>query len=171
MEVTIRPLLEKTFLGSRDLGQLQTSVKPPPSRWLKRQWLTGWKPGHQITNYLQKVSQVSRKKGITESALVHLMNDLLMVKNKVEWSILILLYVSATFENMDHNIFLDHLKLLCGSEAIVLSWFKSFLSGWSQKMTAGIHASSSLLYYGMPQGSILSLLIFAICRIPLGNII
>ena len=55
---------------------------------------------------------------------------------------------------------------------IPLAWLRSYLSGRSQRIFINVKSSSSqTLIYGVPQGSVLGPLLFAIYMLPLGKLI
>jgi len=64
----------------------------------------------------------------TETALVKVINDLLMASDNGLVSILVLLDLSAALDTIDHNILLQRLEHEIGIKGTALHWFKSYLS-------------------------------------------
>ena len=84
--------------------------------------------------------------------------DLIEEKNTVA---LILLYLSAAFYTIDHDILLKRLESDFGIKGVVLEWFRSYLKERSFTVLIGDKSSSKgYLWFGVPQGSILGPILF-----------
>ncbi len=108
----------------------------------------------------------------TETALIRVTNDLLLSSDRGCISLLVLMDLSAVFDTIDHNILLNRFENSFGISGSALAWFKSYLSDHHQ-FTAGNEEISyrSQVQYGVPQGSVLGLLLFTLYMLPLRNII
>ena len=104
-----------------------------------------------------------RKSHSTETALVKIVNDILLNMNRQHVSLLVLLDLSAAFDTVDHTILLRRLKTSFGVIGNVFNWFASYLSGRSQRvMVNGELSNKFRLSFGAPQGSCLGPLFFSV---------
>ena len=85
---------------------------------------------------------------------------------------LTLLDLSAAFDTIDHEILLDRLENLSGISGIALSCFESYLTVRTQMVTIDNNSSKpSILYFGVPQGSVLGPVLFILYTKSLSNLI
>ena len=98
----------------------------------------------------------------TEAALLKVKNDILLNMNKQHITLLVPLDLSAAFDTVQRNILLEALNTL-GLGGRVSKWFRSYLSGRSQRiLVRGCLSKRFDLNYGVPQGSCLGPLLFTI---------
>ena len=104
-----------------------------------------------------------RKHHSTESALLNIQNDILLIMAKGSVTALTLLDLSATFDTIDHTILLDRLNVYYGISELALGWFKSYLSERTHSVKVGSTLSHpAALHYGVPQGSVLGPILFSL---------
>ena len=83
-----------------------------------------------------------------------------------------LLDLSAAFDTIDHTILLRRLGNWFGVSGKALDWFKSYLTGRSQRIKLGNCLSSrSDLSFAVPQGSVLGPLLFTLYTTPFNSLI
>ena len=66
---------------------------------------------------------------------MHKHNDILTNMNKQHLTLLVLLHLSAAFDTVNPSILLTRLRSKLGLNGIALSWFCSYLSGRTQRIS------------------------------------
>ena len=75
--------------------------------------------------------------------------------------VVLLIDLSAAFDTVDHSILLNILYRELGIRGTALNWFKSFLSGRTQRVCIGdVISEPIILKFGVPQGSVLGPILF-----------
>ena len=128
---------------------------------------------HMSSNGLgEKLQSAYKKLHSTETALLYIQNDILRSIDDKSAVVLILLDLSAAFDTVDHKILLRRLETRIGISGCALAWFRSYLTGRTQRVCIQETLSSSHnLECGVPQGSVLGPILFTIYTLPLGDII
>ena len=99
-------------------------------------------------------------------------NDILCGLDNKKEVILSLLDLSAAFDTIDHDILLKRLELRFGVKGLALEWFRSYLTGRTQRVVVNGEASEPReLLYGVPQGSVLGPILFTLYCAPLEDIL
>ncbi len=113
--------------------------------------------------YLDNFSSGFRAHHSTETALIKIINDVHFNTDSGKISVLVLLDLSAAFDNVVYNILLERLENWVGLSGMVLKWFRSYLEERSYYVRLGEHKSKwTSMTYGVPQGSIISPLFFSL---------
>ena len=116
-----------------------------------------------VNKQFPRLQSAYRKSLITETALVKIVNDILLNMNRQHVSLLVSLDLSAAFDTVDHTILLRHLEMSFGVTENVFKWFASYLSGRLQRvMVIGELSNKFQLSFGVPQGSCLGPLLFSV---------
>ena len=115
-----------------------------------------------MVTWLYPVTQSAYKRNhSTETALLKVMNDILLNMNKQH--VLVLLDLSAAFDTIDHSILLNRLSSKLGLNGTALAWFLSYLSGRPQRVSVwGAVSDRFDLQYGVPQGLCVGPLLFTV---------
>jgi hypothetical protein len=169
----VRPLLKKSNLDPDDLKNYRpVSNLPFLSKLLKKVVLKQLNQ-HLSTNKLFNPCQSAyRPDHSTETALLHILDDLLTQTDSGQLSLLTLLDLSAAFDTIDHSILLKRLENTFGITNSALSWFQSYLSERFQQVSVNNTLSDPvLLSCGVPQGSVLGPVLFTLYTSPLSHII
>ena len=122
----------------------------------------------QFTKYLDDNKIISqfqsgnRKHHSTETALLYFTDELLKNMDSKKISAVVLLDMSKAFDSIRHDILLSKLKKV-GISNNAISWFESYLSNRKQVVRIGNTTSEIChLNYGVPQGTILSPVLFTL---------
>ena len=102
-----------------------------------------------------------KKDHSTETLLIKIVNDLLIASDEKTASVIMLLDLSAAFDTVDHGVLLGILEKEIGVTGTALKWFKSFLTGRTQRIRLGSTVSECItIKFGVPQGSVLGPVLF-----------
>ena len=172
-KAVVKPLIKKPNLDPEVLGNYRpVSNLPYLSKILERA-VADQLQAHLDTNGLQFKFQSAYRRGhSTETALLLILNDLLVMIDGGNNAILVLLDLSAAFDTLDHTLLLQRLHAEIGLDGSALDWFSSYLSCSSQQVLVG-HALSAEtpLLCGVPQGSVLGPLLFSLYTRQLADLI
>ena len=117
---------------------------------------------HINSNNLDSPRQSAYKSGhSTETALLHIKNDIHLSLSGGKPTALILLDLSAVFSPIDHTTLLNCLKSWFGVRSMALKWSKSYFNHHFQAIKIRSTLFHELLF-GVPQGPMLGLLLFSL---------
>jgi len=90
-------------------------------------------------------------------------SDIIDAADTQKVTLLGLLDMSAAFDTVDHKILLERLEVSFGVKGQALAWLSSFLTDRTQVVAFGGNKSTPRrLLCGVPQGSVLGSLLFAL---------
>ena len=122
----------------------------------------------QFSSYLHRYGRLNphqsgnKKHHSTETLNILISDTLLDAMDNKRLSALILLDLSKAFDSISHSILLQKLSGI-GASRNVVNWFKSYLTNRKQVVRIGSTISTPLnITHGVPQGAILSPLLFCI---------
>ena len=112
---------------------------------------------HMTVNDLHSKEEYGYKEGhSTELLLMNVVNDLLLACDEKKPTILLLLDLSAAFDTVDQEKLLSILDIELGIKGNALQWFRSFLTGRTQRVKINDSYSEVVeLHFGVAQGSVL----------------
>ena len=172
-QAIVRPLLKKHNLDQNNLSNYRPVSNIPFMSKLIEKVVLLQLNDHLLSNDLYDSYQSAyRASRSTETALIRIINDLLLASDSGQVSLLTLLDLSAAFDTIDHSILLTRLHDSFGISNTALSWFQSYLTGRTQIVSVnGILSSPATLDCGVPQGSVLGPVLFSLYITPLADII
>jgi len=100
------------------------------------------------------------------------MNDVVMATCRQEVTVLLSLDISAAFDTVVHSVLLDRALNDFAIDGVALAWLRSFVTGRTQYVGVGVSRSEVVACLsGVPQGSVLGLLLFAMYTSPISNVV
>lgn len=169
----ITPILKKTnqnpdnIENYRPISNLHTI-----SKILERLALTRLQPFILSTGNFNPFQSAYRKYHSTETCTLKTLTDIYKSIDSGASTLLVALDLSAAFDTVSHEILLARLKHSFGISDTVLQWITSYLSSRSQfVMLSGFKSPITPLMSGVPQGSVLGPLLFAIYTSPVSNLV
>lgn len=127
---------------------------------------------HLTENNFDEIFQSGFKKAHScETALLKILNDVYLAKERKKFTVLILIDLSAAFDTIDHSILFNLLENKLKIQNGALNWLKSFLTNRKQCTRIGnSNSPKTEIRYGVPQGTILGPKIFSLYMLPLYEI-
>ena len=168
----IKPLLKKPSLDQNELKNYRpVSNLTFLGKLIEKAACTQLVHHIESNNLFDSLQSAYRSRHSTESALVKVKNDIMFAIDSNKVVLMVLLDLSAAFDTIDHQIFISRLFKRTGVRSTVLSWFQSYLSGWSSQVDiAGKLSNPTTLEFGLPQGSIVGPIGYSIYTLPVGEI-
>ena len=163
----IAPLLKKPNLSTDDLLNYWPASNLPFIAKLLEKVVASRITSHVDSNCLLKLFAFQSSVSISETwlyrnrAAIRLLSDLTAGVEAGTLVLLELLDMSAAFDTVDYEILLERLDKTFGIRQDALKWISSYLSGRMQSVVMSDSSSQlSPVTYGVPQVSVLGLLLF-----------
>ena len=104
--------------------------------------------------------------------LLEVQNDILCAIDNQNCVVLLLLGISVPFDTVDYKLLLTGLSRRFGIKGKVSNWLESYLHDRKQCVVIdGVKSNTKDLQYGVPEGSVLDPVLYALYTFPLGDII
>ena len=125
-----------------------------------------------LNNLNAPTQSAYRRHHSVETALVLVQNDILQALDCHEEVIIVLLDFTAAFDTIDHQILLKRLPMRFGISGNVLKWLTSYVSDRQHVVKVENTTSSPVAdMHGIPQGSVMGPVLFALYSSPIHDII
>ena len=172
-EAVVVPLLKKPTLDTSHLKNYRPVSNLTFTGKIIERLVLSRLNGHISNNNLSEDHQSAYKlHHSTETALLKVHSDISGYLDQSKAVLLVLLDLSAAFDTIDHHILIDLLEHRLGVVGCALNWFRSYLSGRSQRISIGKCSSRPrALVQGVPQGSVLGPALFSAYTSPLQAVI
>ena len=103
---------------------------------------------------------------------MRVLNSVYGAIDKKQLTVLVGLDISAAFDTVNHSLLLRRLNRVFGVSGTILDWLSSYLEDRHQYVQLGRHRSLSVpCASGVPQGGVLSALLFIAYVAPVGDVI
>ena len=164
---------KKRCLDHNDLNNYQPVPNLCPNAKILEKLVLSQVSAHLNSHNLYNTCQSAYRPGhSTETALLKVVNDLVLSLNKGNISVLALLDFSSAFDTIDHTILVHRLHTDFGFTDTVLQWFSSYLTDRTHYVSLSNHCSAfAPVHLGVPQGSVLGPILFTMYTKPLSAII
>ena len=108
----------------------------------------------------------------TETALLKVTNYILMNQKEQCSTALVAIDLSAALDLVNHYILLEILDAYYGISGMALEWFRSYLSGRTQRIVInGVYSKEKMLDHGVLQGPVLGTRLYTLYIRPLSHIL
>ena len=142
-------------------------IFPLSPRLLKK-----WFSQLSANNLYNHFQSAYRPRHSTETALLKIVNDLLLALDDGNVFLLALLDLSAAFDMIDHSILLHLLHHDFGIEDTALDWFSPYLTNCTQSVSTPCYTSKPApISFSVPQESVLGPVLFILYTAPLSTVI
>ena len=151
----VKPLIKKSTLNKENYKNFRPVSNLPYVGKLVEKAAIVQIEAHLTRNSLHEPLQSAYTANhSTETALVKVANDILLALDNHQCVYLVLLDLSAAFDTINHDVFLDRLSNDYAVSGGVSDWMKSYLTDRTQQIAINKTLSDQIgLEYGFPQGS------------------
>ena len=172
-EALVRPLLKKKGTNKDELKNYRPVSNLHFISKVIEKAVASQLETHLVRNELLDTLQSGyRAYHSTETAMLKISNDILTNKDHNESTGLVCIDLSAAFDLVDHSILLKRLFDYFGKRGTALAWFKSYLTGRSQRVLIDdVRSDKKQLRQGVPQGSVLGARLYTLYVRPLSDVI
>jgi len=171
-QALVKPLLKKPSLDKENQKNYRPVSNPPYIGKLIEKAAIKQIDNHLTANKLHEPLQSAYTANhSTETALLKVTNDILLSLDNHQCIYLVLLDLSAAFDTIDHDMFLERLENDYAVTGKVVDWMRSYLVNRTQTIDINNTFSDRIqLEFGFPQGSSIGPFGFKLYTKPLTDI-
>ena len=169
----VTPLLKKPSLEREDMQSYRpVSNLPYVSKLVEKVVMKRMNDHLELHNLCEPLQSAYRAHHSTETAMVKVMNDILLSIDSKKCVLLVLLDLSAAFDTIDHTVLMQRLTTSFGITGQALDWLHSYFSNRTQSVIISGHSSSPVpLTTGVPQGSVAGPALFPRYSQPIASLV
>ena len=144
-EAFITPVIKKPGLDVADPGSYRPiSNCAVMSKLLERLVAAQLVRYLETSNLLPPLQSGFRPRHSTETAVLHVLSDILEAVDRGDVAVLALLDLSAAFDTVDHDILIRRHPKTYGINGKALRWFQSYIGGRKQSVRRGRSCSDPI---------------------------
>ena len=169
----VLPLLKKSRCGPVSTCQLQADFKYLSTivKLIERLVLR-LRPHLLSSGNFNPLQSAYRTGHSTETALLFVLDNIYKSIDSLQLTTVVCLDISAAFDTISHSTLLQRLCEEFVVAGMPSDWLRSYLSNRSYYVKLGSHSSPTVnCTFGVPQGSVLELILFAAYISPLSRVI
>ena len=168
----VKPLLKKPNLELIHQNYRPVSNLPFVSKLLEQSVIDELEKHFENNDLNDEFQSAYRANHSTETALLHIVNNVLTSMDNRRTVCMVMLDLSAAFDTLDHDILIERLTTTQGLGPRVTGWFNSYLRRRTQRVSVDNATSDHIqLLDGAVQGSKMGCRLYKKYVEPLGNML
>ena len=154
---SVVPVLKKPELATDELANYRpVSNLPYLGKITEKVVVRQFKEYMEAKKLNPPLQSAYRKHHSTETAIVKIMNDILLSLDNDLCVLLVMLDLSAAFDTVDHKLLFNRFEQSFGIQGEAREWLRSYFTGRFQAVRIdGVNSDPTALETGMPQGSVI----------------
>ena len=140
----VKPLLKKPELDTIHKNYRPVSNLAFVSKLIEQSVIDQLEQHFESRNLNDEFQSAYRANHSTETALLHITNDILLSMDNRRAVCMVMLDLSAAFDTLDHSIMLERLSNTQGLGDRITNWFESYLRGRTQRVSVNDATSGHL---------------------------
>ena len=169
---TVKPLLKKPGLETLHKNYRPVSNLSFISKLIEQTVINQLEKHSEMNGLGDDLQSAYRPDHSTETALLHIVDDLLIAMDNRNAVCLGMLDLSAAFDTINHDIMIERLVTSQGIDAPAIDWFDSYLRGRTQRVVVENHMSDPIMVEdGAVQGSKIGCRLYKKYVEPLGKLL